>query len=68
MTTEEPKKTVKEFKEEQTKDTSWKEEPWIDPKDGFEYRKNRIDNGDGTFSFVNVRIGKEPLVQPKEGK
>ncbi len=57
--------TVEEFKASQKSDTSWKKKPWIDPKDGYEYRMNRVLNKDGSYTVFKVRIGKKPLMQPK---
>jgi len=59
--------TVKQLAEQQKADTSWKKEPWINPKDGFEYRRQRVQNPDGTYTHFDVRVGKSPRVKP-EGK
>jgi len=70
MSAEEAKKpvtTVKEFKESQKNDTSWKKPAWIGD-DGYEYRVNRVKQEDGTYKVINVRIGGEPIAPPKEGK
>ena len=66
MPDEKKELTVKQFKKDQKEDTSWKKEPWIG-KDGFEYRANRVQNEDGTYSVINVRIGTYPIKPPQEG-
>lgn len=55
--------TVAELAEKNRKDQSWKKEPWIG-EDGFEYRRQRVDNGDGTFKSIDVRIGRKPKIEP----
>lgn len=70
MSTDDAKKpvtTVKEFKENQKNDVSWKKPAWIG-EDGFEYRLNRVKLEDGTYKIITVKIGSEPIAPPKEGK
>lgn len=55
--------TKKKLIEQQRKDTSWKREPWIGD-DGFEYRRQRVQNSDGTFKVFDVRVGQKPIIEP----
>lgn len=57
--------TVEEVLESQKNDNSWKVKPWVG-EDGYEYRKNRVKNKDGTYTIFEVRIGKKPLVEPQQ--
>lgn len=62
---EQKQPTVKEVLEEQKNDTSWKCDPWVGP-DGFQYRKNRVKNKDGSYTIFTVKVGEAPLVKPKK--
>ena len=55
--------TVAELAAKNRKDQSWRKESWIG-EDGFEYRRQRVDNGDGTFKSIDVRIGRKPKIEP----
>lgn len=65
MTDEKKQPTVKEVLTEQKNDKSWKREPWVGD-DGYQYRRNRVKNADGTYTVFDVRIGDGPLVKPKK--
>jgi len=70
MSADEVKKpvvTVQEFKESQKNDTSWKK-PAVIGSDGFEYRTQRVLQKNGTYKVITVKVGKEPLAPPQEGK
>lgn len=62
---EQKQPTVKQVLEDQKNDTSWKREPWVGD-DGFQYRKNRVKNKDGTYTVFNVKVGEAPLIKPKK--
>lgn len=51
--------TVKELIAKEKADQSWKREPWVG-EDGYEYRRQRVQNDDGTFKVFDVRVGIAP--------
>lgn len=59
-----PTVTVKQAQEEMKNDKSWKKEPWIG-EDGFQYRRNRVLNADGSYTEFDVKVGKKPFVKKK---
>ncbi len=67
MANEAKNPTVKEVQAKQKSDESWKREPWIGD-DGFEYRVQRVQNKDGSFTVLKVRVGRKPRIDPKELK
>jgi len=52
--------TLEEVIEKEKKDTTWKKPPAISREDGFLYRTNRVQNPNGTFTIIKVRVGDEP--------
>lgn len=57
--------TLDEVIEKQKNDTSWKKPAWVNQKDGYLYRRNRVKNANGTYTEFDVRVGKKPIIEPK---
>jgi len=53
---------LSEFIAEQKADKTWRKAPWVNRDTGEVFRKNRIQNPDGTFTVFDVKV------EPKGGK